>query len=523
MKSDLDKSTENDAAGGKTGLWDHPNKFARAPGIEVGKGITIHGYQEFQIRDGEVSPLSLDAPLRHKQQLVAPYFSPEFLRGKTLLDIGANGGFFSFSACQAGASHVVALDMDEDYLGLIRQAQTHLGWKQVQPVNRRVQDWEEPADVVLAFAMIHWLYSCTANFGSLEAVAANLAGLTRELLLIEWVAPEDSAITFFKHTDWNPDQVKGPYNLEAFEAALRQHFSKVAILGDTSPTRTLYAVWKQQNEVTLHDALPLLAPVERVLASRLLTSFAGTTFYSRIYTTETPDRLIKQATGDMALHEAELLGQLEGPHFPRVFSSQQHEGYSSLILERIAGRNLSEAIPELAVEPERLASFMSECLTILKELAAAGIEHRDIRMDNLLVRQGRPVLIDFGWSQAAGKPYAAPRNVGALERIPSGLPCDVYSMGKVFEQIIPKGSDVFAPLLQLMLRPSLARRLPLTVLTEVLNALDPKKTWDVPLVWPVPRFPQLVEEPPVKPPFLKRTWRRWKRSIQKRLGLPLSP
>jgi hypothetical protein len=523
MTSDSDKSTENDAAGGKTGLWDQPNKFARAPGIEVGKGIIIHGYQEFQLRDGKVSPLSLDTPLQHKQQLVAPYFSPEFLRGKALLDIGANGGFFSFWACQAGAGQVVALDMDEAYLGLIRKAQTHLGWKQIRPVNSRVQDWEEPADVVLAFAMIHWLYSCTANFGSLEAVMAKLAGLTRELLLIEWVAPEDSAITFFKHIDWNADKIKGPYSLEAFESALRQHFSKIAILGDTSPTRTLYLVWKQQNQVTLHTALPLLAPAERVLASRWLTSFAGTTFYSRIYTTETPDRLIKQATGDMALHEAELLSQLEGPHFPRVFTSQQHEGFSMLILERIAGLNLSEAKPELAVEPERLARFINECLTILNELAVAGIEHRDIRMDNLMVRQGSPVLIDFGWSQATGKPYAAPRNVGALERIPSGPPCDVYSMGKVFEQIIPKGSEVFTPLLQLMLRPSLARRLPPIFLTEVLNALEPPKTWDVPLVWPVPRYPQLVEEPPVKPTFLKRTWHRWERSIQKRLGLPESP
>ena len=529
MKSGLVKSTGSAAAGEKMGLWDQPNKFARAPGIETGNGVTIHGYQEFQIRGGEVSPLSLDAPLRHKQQLVAPYFNPEFLRGKTLLDIGANGGFFSFSACQAGASRVVALDMDEAYLGLIRKAQTHLGWKQIQPVNSRVQDWEEPADVVLAFAMIHWLYSCTANFGSLEAVVAKLAGLTRELLLIEWIAPEDPAITFFKHTDWNADNIKGPYSLEAFESALRQHFARVAILGDTSPTRTLYLVWKQQNEVALHAALPLLAPAERVLASRWLTSFAGTTFYSRIYTTETPDQLIKQATGDMALHEAELLSQLEGPHFPRVFTSQQHEGFSVLILERIAGLNLSEARSELAVVPERLARFMNECLTILKELAVAGIEHRDIRMDNLMVRQGSPVLIDFGWSQATGKPYAAPCSVGALERIPSGPPCDVYSMGKVFEQIIPKGSDVFTPWLQLMLRPSLARRLPLTALTEVLNALELPKTWDVPLVWPVLRYPQLAleDQPPVlsatRPPFLKRTWRRWKRSIRKRLGPSESP
>ncbi len=526
MKSSLVKPTGGPAAGEKTGLWSQPNKFARAPGIELGKGISIHGYQEFKIQDGVVSPLPLDAPLRCKRHLAAPYFSPEFLGGKTLLDIGANGGFFSFWACQAGASQVVSLDMDETYLGLIRKAQAHLGWQKIRPVNCYVQDWEEPADVVLAFAMIHWLYSCTANFGSLEAVVAKLATLTRELLLIEWVAPEDSAITFFKHIDWNADKVKGPYGQEAFEAALRQHFARVAILGDTSPTRTLYVVWKQRNEVTLHASLPLLAPVGRVLASRWLTSFDGIPFYSRIYTTDRGDQLIKQATGDLAAHEARMLGRLQGAHFPRIISSDQREGFSILTMERIAGTALADSLSEAAASPRRLAAFMRECLSILEEMRAAAIEHRDIRMENLLVHDSRPALIDFGWAQSQDEPYAAPSHVGGLERIPSGPPCDLYSMGRVFEQLVPKGSAAFAPLLERMLTPDTIRARSPAFLAAVLDGLNLPERWDVPLVWPVPRYPQLAleDQPPVlsatKPPFLKRTWSRWKRSFQKRLGPP---
>jgi hypothetical protein len=526
MKSGLVKPTGDAAAGEKTGLWDQPNKFARAPGIELGKGITIHGYQEFQIQDGMVSPLPLDAPLRRKQHLAAPYFSPEFLGGKTLLDIGANGGFFSFWACLAGASQVVSLDMDEAYLGLIRKAQTRLGWQKIRTVNRYVQDWEEPADVVLAFAMIHWLYSCTANFGSLEAVAAKLAALTGKLLLVEWVAPEDSAIAFFKHTDWNADKTKGPYRQETFEAALRQHFSRVAILGDTSPTRTLYVVWKEQNEVSLHAALPLLAPAGRVLASRWLTSFDGTPFYSRIYTTARGDQLIKQATGDLAMHEARVLGRLQGAHFPRVISSDQREGFSILNMERIDGIALVDSLWEVAASPKCLAAFMRECLTIIEEMRAAATEHRDIRMENLLVRDSRPVLIDFGWSQSQGEPYAAPSHVGGLERIPSGPPCDLYSMGRVFEQLVPKGSAVFVPLLERMLTPDTVRALSPACLAAVLDGVNLPEKWDVPLVWPVPRYPQLAleDQPPVlsatRPPFLKRTWGRWKQSIQKRLASP---
>lgn len=524
MKSGLVKPTGGAAAGEKTGLWDQPNKFARAPGIEVGKSITIHGYQEFQIRDGVVSPLSLDAPLRRKRQLAAPYFSPEFLGGKTLLDIGANGGFFSFWACQAGASQVVALDMDEAYLGLIRKAQTHLGWKQIRPVNCRVQDWEEPADVVLAYAMIHWLYSCTANFGSLEAAVAKLAKLTGALLLVEWVAPEDPAIAFFKHTDWNADLAAGPYNLEAFEAALRGHFHKVEIVGATSPTRTLYAAWLQRKESTVHPALPLLAPVEQILYGRCLVTVNGIDHYSRIYATDAPDRVIKQATGDLAMHEAEVLSQLQGAHFPRVLASEQREGYSVLTLERIAGAKLAEAIPNVSANPKRLAAFMNECLAILDELRAARIQHRDIRIENFMVREGKPVLLDFGWSQIEGRPYEAPPCVGAEARVPSGPPCDTYSMGIVLQQLVPQNSKLFTPLLHLMLTPSLARNLSLATFVQVLRGLELPEQWEAPPVFAVPRPFEAVSEnpstalPAVKQPYLRRTWQRWQRSYRKRFG-----
>jgi 2-polyprenyl-3-methyl-5-hydroxy-6-metoxy-1,4-benzoquinol methylase len=63
------------------------------------KPLTIHGYQEYEIRAGKVSPLREDTLLRRKQQLAARFFRPSFIAGKSLLDIGANGGFFSFWGC----------------------------------------------------------------------------------------------------------------------------------------------------------------------------------------------------------------------------------------------------------------------------------------------------------------------------------------------------------------------------------------------------------------------------------------
>jgi hypothetical protein len=517
------KPADPAAAREKKGLWDAPNKFAQPCGISLGKTITICGYQPYQIRDGKVIPLQKKSLLRRKQELVTPYFNPKFLTGKSVLDIGANGGFFSFWACQAGASPVVALDMDEAYLNLIRKAQTHLGWDQLRTVNCRAQDWEEPADLVLAFAMIHWLYSCTANFGSLDRAVAKLASLTQVVLLIEWVAPDDPAILFFKHTEWNRAQAEGPYTLQAFEEALRKHFHKVEVVGATSPTRTLYAACQPCAGMLLEPALPLLAPVERLLHSKCLLSHKGVNLYSRIYAGETPDRLLKQATGDLAAHEAEMLRLVQGPHFPRVLKVEQLEGYSVLTLERIAGLNLLDALPKVSATPKSAASFMGECLAILGELRAARLEHRDVRPANLMVREGRPVLLDFGWAQAEGKPFLTPSHLGLFERIPSGPTCDLYSMGKVFEQLVPQHSNLFAPLLHLMTTPSLARTLPLESFVQVLAGLELPAKWDVEPVFAALK-PQVAPPgtssiiPGLRPPYVQRTWRRWKRSVKKRLG-----
>jgi tRNA (mo5U34)-methyltransferase len=47
---------------------------------------------------------------------------PADLRGKTVLDIGCNGGFYSLEMCRRGAKRVVAIDFDQTYLAQARFA-----------------------------------------------------------------------------------------------------------------------------------------------------------------------------------------------------------------------------------------------------------------------------------------------------------------------------------------------------------------------------------------------------------------
>src|SRR5690349_8498067 len=52
---------------------------------------------------------------------------PEDLSGRTVLDIGCNGGFYSFEMKRRGARRVLGVDHDERYLDQARFARTVLG------------------------------------------------------------------------------------------------------------------------------------------------------------------------------------------------------------------------------------------------------------------------------------------------------------------------------------------------------------------------------------------------------------
>ena len=461
-----------------TALCDQPNRHARPASLATDDPLAVHGYQEYQISATTISPSLDDRALCRKRALVERFFAPPFLAGKTVLDLGANGGFFSFWAHQNGAACVRALEMDGPYLRLMRAVQELLGFDRLQVVQGKVQDWREPADVVLGFALVHWLYSCTATYGSLDAVIHKLAVLTRSVLLVEWVDPHDEAIRFFDHLGWNPACIRDTYSLEAFEQALRRYFGHVEILGEVTPTRRLYAAACRPNEVTVTDDLPLLASHDRILSSRCLVEFGGRKYFSRVYRGDQPGTVWKQATDTLAVHEADILRRLRGPYFPRIFAARQESGYSVAEMEWIDGENLTTAAPQVARSPESVAVFMQHCLAILESLQAAGIQHRDIRDQNILVRAGTPVLIDFGWAEAQGGAFPAPPGLGRDGRPPDGRFCDVYAMGKILGRLLPEHCDLFAPLIGSMTADNASARITETgALRNILRRLVLPAAW----------------------------------------------
>ena len=430
-------------------IWEEPNKFARPAQLELyDHSAVFHGYQEFIVTKDSVRVLSDDLNLQRKQDLLTPHFCPRYLRGRRLLDLGANAGFFCFWALHNGVEKVTALDMDENYLRMVEETQTKMGFGNLEVAKANLLDWNEPFDVVLALALIHWVYSCTALFGSLDSVVRKLAEITKYMLIVEWIDPEDPAIESFHHIDRNKEFVREPYTLEAFQTALKHYFERVEYIGDVSPTRKLYVAFRSKHEIDLSTPLPLIMGKESLIYSRCLTKNGEVEYWSCVY--DGGDVIYKQTTLDLAEREAHLISQLRSDYFPRVLDSRREGYYSVVVLEKIHGLTLEKAKTHINGSRARFGAFAQHCLNLLSKLKKKRIMHRDIRPENIIIRDGKPVLIDFGWAISNTESYFTPEGLSDSARPGDGSLCDVYSMGKILEEVNQGRYGPFDAVIELM-------------------------------------------------------------------------
>lgn len=216
--------------------------------------------------------------------------------------------------------------------------------------------------------------------------------------------------------------------------------------------------------------LPFIMPPETVISSRCLTEKDGTEYWSRVY--DGGDAIYKQATSDLAQREALFLSQFSKAYFARVLDTSYRSGYSVIKLEKIHGLPLDDVKAETCSSSAILFTFIQHCLTLLDEFMSKGIVHRDIRRDNILVRDGKPVLIDFGWAISDTHPYFTPSHLGDTERPPDGSFCDIYSMGKVLEQVNGHRYPAFDLVIELMTETDASLRITdLAILRTLFNVV----------------------------------------------------
>ncbi|MGW4896460.1 ABC transporter substrate-binding protein [Kitasatospora sp. NPDC004240] len=102
--------------------------------------------------------------------------------------------------------------------------------------------------------------------------------------------------------------------------------------------------------------------------------------------------LLRRFTG-----EARAAVSLHHPGIITIHDVVEHEGSPVIVMEFVRGQSLAAAIREQGRLPvRRVAEIGAVLLGALAEAHAAGIVHRDIKPDNVLLTRDRVVLTDFG-------------------------------------------------------------------------------------------------------------------------------
>ncbi|GAB3956086.1 serine/threonine-protein kinase [Streptomyces sparsus] len=99
------------------------------------------------------------------------------------------------------------------------------------------------------------------------------------------------------------------------------------------------------------------------------------------------------------LREARALARVQHPNVVVIHHAVDggDDAYPWLVMELVTGGSLADRLAEGPMTPVEAARLGREVLAALRAAHEAGIQHRDVKPANVLLRpDGRPVLTDFG-------------------------------------------------------------------------------------------------------------------------------
>jgi eukaryotic-like serine/threonine-protein kinase len=181
-------------------------------------------------------------------------------------------------------------------------------------------------------------------------------------------------------------------------------------------------------------------------------------------------RLSAALTGDEVfrerfLREARMAGQLSHPNIVAVFDVGEDDGVPYIVMEYVEGETLADLMARSGpLDPDRAVDLVLQVCAGLEHAHEAGLVHRDIKPQNLLVRPDDTVKItDFGIARLANATqltqagtvlgtaaYLAPEQ--ALGEQVTGA-ADLYSLGAVlYELLAGKPPYVFETLGELTVK-----------------------------------------------------------------------
>jgi eukaryotic-like serine/threonine-protein kinase len=146
--------------------------------------------------------------------------------------------------------------------------------------------------------------------------------------------------------------------------------------------------------------------------------------------------------------EAKSAARLSHPNVVAVYDQGEDDGYVFLAMEYVQGRTLRDLLRERTrLTPQEALSVLEPVLAALSAAHAAGLVHRDVKPENvLLADDGRVKVADFGLARAAANLEAtsATTLIGTVaylspEQVIRGIAderSDVYSAGVMLFEML---------------------------------------------------------------------------------------
>ena len=166
----------------------------------------------------------------------------------SIVDIGCNSGLTSFIAYNNNFENIFSLDHDPEYIDTLKTIKNDCN---ITNLNELVYSFGDTLiggisspkfDVVFCGAIIHWIFSLTADFRNFDSIMSYLISMTNKILVIEWVDPRDSAISNLHHIIKRKLDDDEPYNTENFEIAIKKFSTIISKKNSDGPHRIIYTL-----------------------------------------------------------------------------------------------------------------------------------------------------------------------------------------------------------------------------------------------------------------------------------------
>ncbi|WP_026129609.1 Stk1 family PASTA domain-containing Ser/Thr kinase [Nocardiopsis prasina] len=153
------------------------------------------------------------------------------------------------------------------------------------------------------------------------------------------------------------------------------------------------------------------------------------------------------------INEAHSVAKLSHPNVVQVFDQGEDQGHVFLAMEYVPGQTLRDLLKEHGrLAPKQALNFMASVLAALGAAHQAGMVHRDVKPENVLIsKDGRVKVADFGLARAVEQSNQGLTRTGTLmgtaaylapEQIEKGTAdarSDVYAAGIMLYELLTGG------------------------------------------------------------------------------------